>query len=150
MITLDEIYQFISPYIDDGKEYLLNKNSDIYKDFDVNGDDFFEMMESFVEEYCVDISNYNWFFHHECEGYLLSWTAKFFKPQRERIPITPKLLLESANTRKWPLVYPPDPPDLPWRLIHFLDLLFILFLLPFFIPICVLALIYFYQYIILH
>lgn len=122
MDTLEEIYQLISPYVDDGKEYLLNENSDIYKDFNINGDDFFELMDAFAEEYSVDMSNYNWFFHHESEGYLVSWTAQFFKPQRERIPITPKLLLESANTRNWPLKYPPDPPDLPWNLIRLLSL----------------------------
>lgn len=133
MVTLDEIYEFLHNCLVVKDSSKLEEDSDIYKDFNVNGDDFFELMEAFAEQYSVDLSNYNWFFHHESEGYLLNWSAQYFKPQRERIPITPKLLLESANTHKWPLNYPPTPPDLPWRRTHLLNWSPMLLLIPLFL-----------------
>ena len=127
MATLTEIYEFLSVEI--GVEVSrLKEDSDLLKDFGVDGDDFFELMDAFEKEYVVDLSGYIWYFHHYDEGSLLSVTRALFETKLEFVPITPAILLECVNTGEWPLHYPEglSRKQLPDYLVIFCDW----FLLP--------------------
>jgi acyl carrier protein len=106
MITLLEIYKFLSGYLNI-KENELNQDSDIYKEFGIDGDDFSELIISFSEKFNVDLSEFLWYFHYREEGFNIG--AIFIKPpyeRVERIAITPRLLLKQANAGKWSIEYP--------------------------------------------
>ena len=105
--TVTDIFKFLSEELSISIEEL-NINSDINEDLGVDGDDFFELMEAFSKNFNVDISNYLWYFHHGEEGLNIPGGI-FFKPpynRVNRIVITPKILLESANSKKWLIEYP--------------------------------------------
>ncbi len=106
MHTIDDICAFLSKEIG-VKPSKLAPNTDIYEDLGVYGDDCFELEESFAKTFHVNMSSYRWYFHHGEEGW--SPGGLFFKsPQNcvTRIPITPRLLLDSANNNRWMLEYP--------------------------------------------
>lgn len=55
------------------------------------------------------MSEYIWYFHHEEEGNWTSIGGIIFKSPNKRIkriPITPKMLTEFANSKKWSVDYP--------------------------------------------
>jgi hypothetical protein len=106
MTTLDDIYNFLSEEVGIAGEQI-RPDTDLYADLRVDGDDFFGLAETFESRFSVDMSSYRWYFHHGEEGW--SPGGLFFKaPQDrvERIPVTPRLLLESANSGRWLLEYP--------------------------------------------
>lgn len=106
MIIEKEIIDFIET------EYWksnLQSNSDIFETVRISGDDCFELIEKFSKKYDVDISNFLWYFHHEEEGSWNSIGGYFYKsPDKlvNRIPITPKMLAQFAETKKWEINYP--------------------------------------------
>jgi hypothetical protein len=78
-------------------------------DLGVEGDDFFELEEAFADEFRVDMSEYRWYFHHGEEGTCLNVGRLLFPAPYDRvteIPVTPQLLLDSANAGKWVVRYP--------------------------------------------
>jgi hypothetical protein len=106
MMTLDDICDFLSEECGAATEEI-RPGTDLYADLSVDGDDFFELAETFQSRFSVDMSSYRWYFRHGEEGW--SPGGLFFKaPQScvERIPVTPRLLLESANSGRWMLKYP--------------------------------------------
>ena len=106
MIEPKEIFNFLSKELMIS-EKKLNINSDLSKDFGVDGDDFSELIDVFSEKFNVDVSNFLWYFHFKEEG--LNIGSIFVKSPDERvnrIAITPTILLESANTGKWSVKYP--------------------------------------------
>ncbi|SFH20273.1 DUF1493 family protein [Pontibacter chinhatensis] len=104
MIQVDEILEFTRAYTSSNK---VQEESDIYDDLDLAGDDFHDFIEHFAARYEVDLTAYLWYFHADEEGLNLgSW---FFKPpyaRVKRIPVTPKMLTNFANSRKWTVKYP--------------------------------------------
>jgi hypothetical protein len=87
----------------------LQSNSDIFETVRISGDDCFELIEKFSKKYNVDISNYLWYFHHEEEGSWNSIGGLIYKtPDKlvKRIPVTPKMLTQFAETKKWNFNYP--------------------------------------------
>ena len=106
MYALSEIQEFLNEQIG-SHDLEVGINDDIYTDFGVDGDDFFELIEQFETRFNVDMSNYLWYFHHSEEGFGLG-KLLFKSPDNcvTRIAITPKLLLDAANSGKWPLEYP--------------------------------------------
>lgn len=106
MITEQEIINFIE------KEFWesnLNSNSDVFAEVGVSGDDCDDLMITYQKKYQVDMSEYLWYFHHEEEGSWNSIGGSFFQRPNERvkrIPITPKMLTEFANSKKWSVDYP--------------------------------------------
>lgn len=103
MSKLNEIIDFIrdTSGIDE-----INPESDIFK-LGIVGDDFFEIIDQYSEIYGVDMTTYLWYFHSNEEGH--SFGALFFKPpysRVNRIPVTPNMLAEFANTKKWDVIYP--------------------------------------------
>ena len=94
----------------------LTPFTSLRKDLGVEGDDFFELEEAFAEKFRVDMSGYRWYFHHGEEGTWLSIGRLFFPAPYDRvveIPVTPQLLLDSANAGKWIVQYPDH--ELPRR-----------------------------------
>lgn len=65
-------------------------------------------MDKYAIKFNVNMETYLWYFHHEEET--IGWFgALFFKTPRQyvsHIPITPKLLLDSANAGYWIVQYP--------------------------------------------
>lgn len=107
MATIEEIIIFIEK-IQDINKAKIHPNSDLSSDLGIEGDDFFELEEQFAKQFNVDMSGYLWYFHHGEEGGF-HLGGIFFKPPYKRvshIPVTPLVLLEAANHRKWPIKYP--------------------------------------------
>jgi len=102
---VEEIIKFLEEQL---KVERVEADSDIHHDLGVTGDEFFEMIAEYSKKFNVDLENYNWYFHSDEEG-VLSIGALFFKPpykRVQRIPVTPQMLTDFANKRKWDLQYP--------------------------------------------
>ncbi|MEM1267095.1 MAG: DUF1493 family protein [Pseudomonadota bacterium] len=80
---------------------------DLLRHYGIAGDDAFEFMEAFGKDFDVDLSGYRWIFHHNDEGYHLSF-IRFHSASRAvaRIPISIDLLLAAAKSGVWPVDYP--------------------------------------------
>ena len=111
-----DIIQFI------GEEFNLERigeDTDLYYDLDIGGDDFFEMIADFSERFKVDVSKYLWYFHSDEQS--INIGGLFFRPPNrrvKRIPVTPKLLTQFANSGGWGMVYPEHTlPARRWDLI---------------------------------
>lgn len=102
--TLDDIIHFLK---DQSYEDNITPQTNICDDIGMAGDDFHEMMMAYAEKFSVDMTGYLWYFHSEEEG---SWTSINLFPranqQVKRIPLTPEMLTDFANTGKWNVVYP--------------------------------------------
>lgn len=105
MITEQEIINFIE------KEFWksnLNSDSDIFEKVKIIGDDCEELLFKYKEKFNVNFDSFLWYFHYyeETSPFI---GGLFFKPpyQRvKRIPITPKMLSEFANSKVWNIDYP--------------------------------------------
>ena len=110
--------EFIREFSCDDK--LPPKKSDLFKSTKIDGDDAFEFIDEFANRFNVDMSNYNWYFHHGEEGHNIG--GIFFKPPYERvthIPITIEVLENAIAARRWPITYPDHTlPAVRWD-IHF-------------------------------
>jgi hypothetical protein len=81
--------------------------ADLFGRLAIDGDDGFGFMNWFDETFDIDMSAYRWYFHHGEEGYNIG--GLFFAPPYRRvprIPVTLKTLIEAAETKRWPIVYP--------------------------------------------
>ena len=106
MVAEEEIIQFLKQETYEDK---ITSETDVFRECGVSGDDCDELLHSFQEKYNVDMTEYLWYFHHEEEGSWNSIGGSFFKSPNEqvkRIPITPKMLTEFANSKKWNVNYP--------------------------------------------
>jgi hypothetical protein len=102
--TTTDIIKFLADLSGTDK---IESDSDIFQDIGMNGDDFHEMIEKFSKQFSVDMKDYLWYFHCDEEGQSIGGT--FFKPpylRVKRIPVTPLMLTEFANNRKWNIIYP--------------------------------------------
>lgn len=84
-----------------------SKQTDIVSEMSIWGDDVSELLEAFAARYDVDMSNYLWYFHTGDEGTnILSFIFKPPNQRVQRIPITPGLLIKSAESHHWQVAYP--------------------------------------------
>jgi len=86
----------------------LTDETDIFVDCGIDGDDACEFTDEFSTEFGVEMSAYRWYFHHEEEG--LKPGGLFVTPPYRRvkhIPVTIPLLVQAAEQRVWPDIYPP-------------------------------------------
>jgi hypothetical protein len=107
MYQLSEILKFVEDQTGSAEGEVL-ENTDIEHDLPCTGDDFAYLIDKFSKNYNVDISGYRWYFHHAEEG-SGGIGGAFFPAVNERvrrIPVTPKMLLKSANAGKWDIPYP--------------------------------------------
>lgn len=106
MITEQEIIDFIE------KEFWesnLNSNSDVFAEVGIDGDDCDEFLLKYSKKYSIDMNDFLWYFHYQEEGSWNSVSNLFFKNPHQRvkeISITPKMLTEFANSKKWTIDYP--------------------------------------------
>lgn len=99
----------ITQFILDECDYddQLEPDEDIFRRIGITGDDADDFLLAFKTTFDVDMQNYLWYFHSEEEG-ALNLGGLFFKsPDRlvTRIPITPRVLSESINAKKWLVQY---------------------------------------------
>lgn len=128
MPTQEEIYQLIC--VQSGvKIDRLAPGVDLFKELGIDGDDFFELMERYAQEFSVDMSTYRWYFHHGEEGGPSLGRFLFSTPDRrvERIAVTPAILMLGAEERQWPLTYPiHHQPPIRWDMVTDRVLLYLL------------------------
>jgi len=102
--TLEDIINFLK---DQSLEDEISPETNVCDDIGMSGDDFDEMMMAYAGKFSVDMTGYLWYFHSEEEG---SWTSISLFPraneQVKRIPLTPTMLTDFANSGKWNVVYP--------------------------------------------
>lgn len=117
MSWFHEIQNFLEDY---SSTYVEDPHVDINNELGITGDDFHELMENFAKEYQVDMRTYRWYFHSEDEGFG-NIGAIFFKPPFRRvqhIPVTPQVLADSIEARRWVINYPPHHiPKRRWDLV---------------------------------
>ncbi|WP_417266103.1 DUF1493 family protein [Brumimicrobium sp.] len=104
MKWINEIRNFLEDY---SGVHADDPDMDIFKDMGIVGDDFHEMIEKYSEQYDVDMSGYLWYFHTDEEGN--NFVGNFIKPPNDRvkrIPVTPKMLSDFIETKKWQVEYP--------------------------------------------
>ena len=106
MYKIEDIIAFLKDEISNKIE--INCNSDLENDIRITGDDVVELMDKYAIKFNVNMETYLWYFHHEEET--IGWFGPlFFNTPRQyvsHIPITPKLLLDSANAGCWIVQYP--------------------------------------------
>jgi len=105
MTTANEITEFVKK--NTGLENITDDTDIFY--IGIVGDDFHELIKKFAKTYSVDMTNYLWYFHADEEGVRSSIGGFFFAPPYKRvkhIPVTPLLLNEFANRKKWNIEYP--------------------------------------------
>lgn len=91
------------------EEKEVTPNCDLMNDLGCSGDDFHELIDDYRNKFNVNMDNYLWYFHTDEESHSNSVGRFFFKAPYERvrhIPVTPTLLLDSANSGNWLLTYP--------------------------------------------
>lgn len=106
MYSLENIADFVASETGVNRAKIVPQ-SRLVEDLGIEGDDFFELEQTFSKRFNVDMSGYLWYFHHDEEGMNLG-ALLFLPPSRRvgRIPVTVALLLDAANSGKWPLQYP--------------------------------------------
>ena len=129
MIVLKDIYLFLEEALGiDAK--VLKPDSDLFEDFGVFGDDLFELIEVFSENYSVNVDDFLWYFHSPEEASSL-FGMIFLPPNKRvsRIPITPDMLVQYANQKCWGVEYPThEIPNRRWDIL-LSQLLFIVLLI---------------------
>lgn len=128
IIIEQEIIDFIE------KEFWksnLDSNSDVFSEVGIDGDDCDEFLLKYAEKYAVDMSNFLWYFHYQDEASVNGFGKLFFKNPHQRVktvPITPKMLTDFANNKKWEIDYPQH--KLPkYRYDLYINWIFILILI---------------------
>lgn len=108
MITEQEIIDFITKEFWESK---LTSDSDVFSEVGIDGDDCDEFLQKYSEKYSVNMNDFLWYFHYQDEASLTSFNigGSLFKSPNQSvtmIPITPKMLTEFANSKKWSVDYP--------------------------------------------
>lgn len=106
MYSIDDICVFLVKQLRVSRSELT-PSTNLRRDLGVDGDDFFELEDAFSREFGVDMSGYRWYFHHGEEGANIGrWFVPAPYDRVREIPVTPQLLLDSANAGKWIVEYP--------------------------------------------
>lgn len=106
MTSIEKIREFIQEQT--GVKNSFKNTDDLDFDLGVYGDDMFELVEKYSEEFDVDISEFLWYFHTGEEGFSGIGGLISNPPNKlvAHIPITANLLLRFANEGSWNLKYP--------------------------------------------
>jgi hypothetical protein len=102
-VTLAQIQTFLAERLGEP----VAPDADIFADHGCTGADFTALITDFAHRFRVDVTPYRWYFHTNEEETTIG--GMFFKPPHERvarIPITPLLLCEFANSGRWDVPYP--------------------------------------------
>ncbi|WP_024609667.1 DUF1493 family protein [Pseudoalteromonas sp. TB64] len=106
MVTIEQIFNLIESecVVDNVK---LDLNTDLFNELGIEGDDFSKLIDKYTLNFSVNMDGYLWYFHSNDEG-VNAWSFLFKPPNKKvnRIAVTPKILLDCANSKKWEVVYP--------------------------------------------
>jgi hypothetical protein len=106
--TIDDINGFLVQQLG-RRASNIGIDDDLNRDHGLEGDEFSGLMARFGSEFGVDLSTYRWYFHHGEEPHWGAFFQLLFRAPYQRvkqIPISPKMLLASANAGRWLLEYP--------------------------------------------
>lgn len=106
MVTIEDIYDLLMDECGIKRE-KLNPEINIHDDCGVTGDDFHELMERYAKEFQVNMESYLWYFHTAEE--VQSMFGLLFPPPDQQVTtivVSPNLLVNIANSRKWNIQYP--------------------------------------------
>ncbi|MEI6945828.1 DUF1493 family protein [Paraflavisolibacter sp. H34] len=87
----------------------LGPDTDLFEEAGLRGNDFQGMVGQFARKYGVNLEGYRWYFHTDEEGGTGGIGGRLFAPpykRVERIPVTPRMLADFANSGRWSLPYP--------------------------------------------
>jgi Protein of unknown function (DUF1493) len=85
----------------------LNGDTDVVAQGKIGGDDLWDFIEEFAEEFQVDMTGFRWYHHSGPEGCNPIWLL--FPPWwvgKTQIPIRVGDLIRSAQARVWSIEYP--------------------------------------------
>jgi hypothetical protein len=102
---IEDIYELIRGFMTMGE---LSPKTDVFRDLNIYGDDFYELIKEFAKTFQINMDTYLWCFHADEEGDN-SIGELFSKPPYERvkrIPITPEIFLQFAKSGIWAIEYP--------------------------------------------
>ncbi len=103
MPTQEEIVDFIEDF---SGLTNLQTDTDLLQQ-GIYGDDLDDLLERYANKYKVDMSGYLWYFHNKGEGWSLGdMLSTPMNKQVKRIPVTPGMLFDFAQTGKWNIKYP--------------------------------------------
>lgn len=104
--NIDEIIAFVIKQTGCAED-KVSAGTDIFNELGCVGDDFHELIDEYALRCNVDMSSYLWYFHADEEG--ANFGGFIFKPpyaRVQRIPVTPEMLLQFANSGAWMIDYP--------------------------------------------
>jgi hypothetical protein len=104
--TIDDIRSFLHE-VTRVKNEEIREDSDLLMDLGIDGDDWDPLLEEYRRRFGVNLDAFRWYFHHGEEGLNPFWL--FITPPNRRvqhIPVTPRVLLESALLGRWSIAYP--------------------------------------------
>ncbi|WP_206705357.1 DUF1493 family protein [Marinomonas colpomeniae] len=106
MVSIEQIFNLIESECGVDKE-RLTLNTDVFGELGIEGDDFSALIESYASSFSVNMDDYLWYFHSNDEG-INVWSFLFKPPNKKvnRIAVTPKILLDFANSKRWGFEYP--------------------------------------------
>ena len=107
--SLNDIKQFIATQLNCDLASVTD-DADIVYDLDCVDFALDEFIAAYRTKYGVNMQDYRWYFHtNVVSGDTSSLGKMLFKPSPnavKHIPITPKILWESASNGKWNIWYP--------------------------------------------
>ena len=134
-ISLDDMRMWLATKLSRDMS-MINEDSDLDHDLGIFGDGHRALLESFSNEFHVDLRGYRWYFHTREQRH--SFGSVFFEPpdkQVSHIPVTPGLLWSAARSGVWDPGYPADElPGKRWGLV--LNMGIIVFLLVYLSWLC--------------
>ncbi len=87
----------------------IQLDTDVVDDLRIYGDDVWELVETFAEEFSVEMGGFRWCHHSGPEGCNPLWLL--FPPwwaRKKHVPIRLGDLVESARRGVWAVQYPED------------------------------------------
>jgi len=106
MTELVEIEQFVQAQT--GHKRPLAASLRLEEDLGITGDDYFDLVKDFADQFAVNTDSFLWYFHCKEEplGNLGAWLFQPPDRQVERISITLGHLHHFADAKRWDISYP--------------------------------------------
>ena len=105
---LEDIEAFVAKQVGEPVG-ALDPGLDLFERFRIDGGNCDEFVTKFSAAFDVNLSGYLWYFHHGEEPHPGLLFQVFWPPPDQRvarIPISPRILLASANAGAWTIEYP--------------------------------------------
>ena len=104
--TIEDIRSFLHE-VAHVKREEIREDSDLLMDLGIDGDDWDSLLEEYRRRFGVSLDGFRWYFHHGEEGFNPFWLIVPPPNRRvQHIPVTPRVLMESAQLGRWSITYP--------------------------------------------